>query len=81
MANPRTTPEDEWIGRRIRELRTAYGLTQEKLAFEAGVDKGHLSRLERGLQSPTVKTLTKIAARLGVPLSELMPSKRPSGQS
>lgn len=65
-------PADYRVGQRIRALREAAGLTLEKLAFEAGLDKGHLSRLERGLQSPRLKTLRAIAERLGVDVAALV---------
>ena len=44
------------FGRRVRELRLARGLSQEKLAFEAGVHRAYLSGIERGERHPTVKT-------------------------
>ena len=55
-------PLSEAIGRRVRGLRTALGLTQERLAFESGsIAKGHLSDLEKGLLRPTVHTLKGVA--------------------
>ena len=61
------------IGERIRALREELGLTQEKLAYEAGLkSKGHLSGIEKGLVMPTLPTLTLIAARLEVELLDLM---------
>ena len=63
---------DVRLGARIRAFRQAQGLTLEKLAFESGLDKGHLSRLERGLQSPRMSTLRPIAERLGVTVAHLV---------
>ena len=61
------------IGERIRALREELGLTQEKLAYEAGLkSKGHLSGIEKGLVMPTLPTLTLIAERLEVELLDLM---------
>ena len=65
-------PDDLRVGQKIRELRLEQGLTLEGLAFEAGVDKGHLSRIERGLLSPTLRTLRSLAGRLEVPVAELL---------
>jgi transcriptional regulator with XRE-family HTH domain len=66
-------PLSEAIGRRVRGLRTALGLTQERLAFESGsIAKGHLSDLEKGLLRPTVHTLKGVADRLGVRLMDLV---------
>jgi transcriptional regulator with XRE-family HTH domain len=48
------------------------GLKQWQLAFEVGVSKNHISRLERGEQKGAVKTLRKIAKVLGVHVGELI---------
>lgn len=60
------------VGERIRYLRLSKELSQEKLALEAGINPAFLGHLERGLKSPTVDTLAKIAAALNVTLSELV---------
>lgn len=61
------------IGKRIRDLRKLEGLTQEKLAYEAGLtSKGHLSGIEKGLVAPTFATLTLIADRLNIDLLDLL---------
>lgn len=59
------------VGARIRELRVAQKLTQEKLAYEADLSKGHLSGIEKGLVRPTIETLASIAERLEVDLLDL----------
>jgi transcriptional regulator with XRE-family HTH domain len=60
-------PFSRAIGRRIRQLRLAAGLTIEKLAWESELgSKGHLSSIERGLVRPTAHTLKVIADGLGV---------------
>jgi DNA-binding XRE family transcriptional regulator len=70
--NPRHTvsvPRDEGaseIGRRVRQLRVAAGLSQTALANRAGMDRTHLSRLERGRLTPTLATLTRLAKTLQV---------------
>ena len=69
------------VGRRIRYFRTAQGLSQEKLALEAGINPTFLGHLERGLKSPTVDTLTKITDALGITLSELMYFEEDGGSS
>ena len=61
------------IGARIRALREAQGLTQEKLAYEGGLkSKGHLSGIEKGLVLPTLQTLAVLAERLEVDLLDLL---------
>ena len=60
------------IGARIRQFRRSKELSQEKLALEAGINPAFLGHIERGLKCPTVDTLSKIAAALGITLSELV---------
>jgi len=73
---PRRTEADPLatqIGARIRQLREELGLTQEKLAYEAGLkSKGHLSGIEKGLVVPTLATLVLIAERVNVELVDLV---------
>jgi DNA-binding XRE family transcriptional regulator len=49
------------MGRRVRQLRIAAGLTQTALAKWSGMDRTHLSRLERGRLMPTFPTLKRLA--------------------
>lgn len=62
------------ISRRIRDLRTEQGMTQDELAERSGLTQSHLCRLERGDHSPNGLTLQKIAKGLGVSVSALDPS-------
>lgn len=60
------------LGARIAELRASVGLTQEKLAWEAGLNsKGFLSRIESGKRVPSLSTLEQLARRLGVEVRDL----------
>ena len=59
----------------IRELRTRLERSQEDLAYEAEMSVSHLSKIERGVTSPTVKTLSRIANALEVPISSFFDSK------
>jgi transcriptional regulator with XRE-family HTH domain len=59
------------LGIRVRELRTARGLTQAALAERAGFRSSYFSHLENGLKGASIETLAAIAAALGVTLSEL----------
>lgn len=56
----------------LRRLRTEKGLSQEKFGFEADLHRTYIGQLERGLKSPSLKTLHKIAQALGISLTELM---------
>lgn len=59
------------IGKVIRQLRLAKGMTLEELAHLADMDAGNLSRIERGKQRYSPETLEKIATALGVPIYQL----------
>ena len=56
----------------IRRLRVAKGISQERLAAEAGVDRTYVSRLERKIENPSIGILDKIAEALGAHISELL---------
>jgi transcriptional regulator with XRE-family HTH domain len=60
------------FGRVLRERRTEAGLSQERLALDAGVDRTFVSLLERGERQPTLATLWRLAEALGVAPSELV---------
>ena len=59
------------IGPRLRHIRLAKGFTVEALAVAAGLDKGFLSRLERGTKRPSVETVLRLSAALDVPVGQL----------
>jgi transcriptional regulator with XRE-family HTH domain len=54
------------VGRNVRRLRQERGLSQEQLAFEAGLDRTYVSGIERGVRNPTVMILEKLAKALKV---------------
>jgi transcriptional regulator with XRE-family HTH domain len=56
----------EDFARNLRKLRHARGLSQEALAYEAGIDRTYISALERGVYSATIDMVAKIAAVLEV---------------
>jgi len=55
----------------IKLWRDDRGLTQQKLADQAGISKSYLSQIESGKRQGTVETLTAIARALDVPLDVL----------
>jgi transcriptional regulator with XRE-family HTH domain len=59
------------LGKAIRQLREQRGVSQEALAYEAGVTSGTLSLIERGLSNPTWGTVKGIATALDVSIAEL----------
>jgi transcriptional regulator with XRE-family HTH domain len=56
------------VGSKIRELREQRGLSLRALAEICGVSPNTVSLIERGLSSPSVDTLQRLAAGLGVPI-------------
>lgn len=57
------------LGEQVRALRMASAGSGGALARSSGVSRSMLSRIERGLVSPSVETLQRIAQGLDVPLS------------
>lgn len=55
----------------LKQLREERDVTQEQLAFDAGITASALSRIERGLNSPGWMTLKRIVEALDVSLIEL----------
>jgi DNA-binding XRE family transcriptional regulator len=54
------------LGRNVRRLRIAAGLTQTALAKRSGMNRAYLSRLEGGRRNPTLATLERLAKTLKV---------------
>ncbi len=59
------------IGAKIRMIRLAKGLSQEKLALECEMNPAFLGHVERGLRCPTIFTLQRICDGLQISLAEL----------
>ncbi len=55
----------------IKQLREDRDITQEQLAFEAGITASALSRIERGLNNPGWMTVRRLAGALNVNLVQL----------
>lgn len=58
------------IGKKIKQLRTMYDLTQEELANRLELTKGYISQLENDLTEPSISTLEDIVLALGTNLSD-----------
>jgi transcriptional regulator with XRE-family HTH domain len=58
------------VARNLRRLRVVRGLSQEILAADAGIDRTYVSRLERGLENPTVGMLEQLADALDATIVE-----------
>lgn len=59
------------LGERVRRLRKAKGLSQERLAELAGLHTNYVGQVERGEKNLTLDTLQKIVSGLDITLEEL----------
>jgi transcriptional regulator with XRE-family HTH domain len=62
----------------LRRIRVEKGLSQEKLAFDTGIDRAYVGGLERKEENPTVDLLDRLADRLQVAIAEFF-AKPPPG--
>jgi transcriptional regulator with XRE-family HTH domain len=78
-------PDDGWasfareFGIRLHRARIEAALTQEELAYAAGLTRSHYQQLEKGLSrpgvaaNPSLRTIVSLADVLGLPLDALVP--------
>jgi transcriptional regulator with XRE-family HTH domain len=62
----------EQFGKRLRQLGTERGWSQEELVHRVGMDISYLSELENGKKEPCLRKMKELAQGLGVTLSRLM---------
>lgn len=62
------------FGQVIRDFRKAKKLSQEKLAFESGLDRTFISLLECGRKQPSLVTIFQLAKALQIPPSQIIAS-------
>lgn len=58
------------VGRRLKHFREAKGFSIYRLSEETYVSQGHISDLENGRNQPTIETLRRLLAPMGITLSE-----------
>lgn len=61
----------------LKKIRAAQGLTQEQLAFEAGIALSQVARIETARINPSLSTIFAIARTLDIPLSQLFSFELP----
>ncbi len=76
---PEAPPIEVDLGARIRALRIARGETLRRLAAEAGVTESFLSQVERGVASPSIASVQRIARALGQSIAELFAADERAG--
>lgn len=72
LSRKRQHPALVALGRAIREVRTAKGISQEKLALLAEVDRSYVGRIERGDNNVAVLTLSRLSRALDMTVARLM---------
>ena len=60
------------FGKQVTSLRERLGISQEELGFRVGVHRTYVSQIERGIKSPTLGVVLKLARALGFPASKLI---------
>jgi transcriptional regulator with XRE-family HTH domain len=55
------------FGRRVRQLRTEQGYSQEEFAAKARIHRTYIGGIERGERNPTLTTIRRLGEALGVP--------------
>ncbi|MEK7129009.1 MAG: DNA-binding protein [Candidatus Levybacteria bacterium RIFCSPLOWO2_01_FULL_38_13] len=64
--------ESAKLGKNLKRIRTAKGISQGEIGRILGVDKGFVSNIENGKTNPTLATITKLAKAIGVSTDELL---------
>jgi len=60
----------ELLGKRFKEIRLAFNLTQSQMAEIAGIEPASISKIETGKNFPLLKNLEKIALKLGIGIDD-----------
>jgi transcriptional regulator with XRE-family HTH domain len=63
---------DKQFGNVLKNLRAKQNLSQEELALRTDLHRTYISQLERGLKSPSLRTLEKLSKELDISLVGLM---------
>ena len=60
------------FGRRVREVRKAKGISLERLAEMAGIDRSYMGNIERGEKNITLKKAYEICDALEIEIQDLV---------
>ena len=63
------------FGLRVKELRLKLGLSQEALAYKAGIDRTYMTGVENGKRNVSAKNMDKIIHALELPIPDFFNSK------
>ncbi|MBI0433558.1 cupin domain-containing protein [Roseomonas sp. KE0001] len=67
------------VGRKLRAMRQRRGWTLAELSTRCGLSLGMLSQVERGLSSPSIRSLQKLAGIFGIPVGWFFSDPEPAG--
>lgn len=67
----RTTSQQK-LGNKIRELRHAAELSQERLGEITGLDRTYISGIERGVRNPSLRNIEKLAKAFKIKVTDLI---------
>ena len=83
-SNPKGRPSpqgDSELGRRLSSIRLRAGLTQTDIAGRVAVSRQHISNIETGITSPTVRVLQEYLRACGMDLAEFFYGPLPINQT
>lgn len=72
MENADNLELERIFGDILRKRRSEIGISQEELAFLAGVDRTFVSRIERGIRQPSLRTLIGLGQALKISAADLV---------
>ena len=72
LSSKRQNPHLVAFGAAVRRIRLEKGISQERLALLAEVDRSYVGRVERGDNNAALLTLKRVASALDISLSKLM---------
>ena len=70
------SPICEAFGQNLRVIRKLKGFSQERLAYESGIDRSYLGKIERGQVNITISKIYKLAEGLACSPKELLPDDK-----
>jgi DNA-binding XRE family transcriptional regulator len=65
----------------LRRIRNARGLSQDDLAYDAGISRSYLSQLEKGVFYASLKIMEKLALALEVEPAEFLKQHKAAGKT
>jgi transcriptional regulator with XRE-family HTH domain len=65
-------PRQRALGDRVREFRHGMGLSQEQLAYKAGINRTYIASVETGRRNPSLDLIVRLASALEVDAADLV---------